>query len=239
MTGERPLIIEELYQRYGRGGQTQRLRFLQKKYSWLAIVGGARLVKRAMDITIAGLLLTLLWPLLLLVSLGIHAYDGGPVLFWQKRVGKWGAEFDFPKFRSMRIDAEAIKDQLMHQSHHADSRTFKMKNDPRITPVGRVIRKLSIDELPQLWNVLKGELSLVGPRPPLPDEVARYDLNDRRRLDIVPGLTGPWQVSGRGDIEFPEQVRLDVMYIESQSIWLDLQLLIKTIPAVLSGRGAY
>jgi lipopolysaccharide/colanic/teichoic acid biosynthesis glycosyltransferase len=116
---------------------------------------------------------------------------------------------------------------------------FKMKNDPRITPVGRFIRKMSIDELPQLWNVLKGDMSLVGPRPALPSEVDQYSLHDRQRLEVIPGITCIWQVSGRSDIPFPEQVQLDVQYIDSQFIWLDIKLLFQTIPAVLFSRGAY
>ncbi|MBN2297080.1 MAG: sugar transferase, partial [Deltaproteobacteria bacterium] len=117
--------------------------------------------------------------------------------------------------------------------------TFKMKDDPRTTLIGRIIRKFSIDELPQLYNVLRGEMSLVGPRPPLPEEVDQYSLKDRRRLDITPGLTCIWQVSGRGDVPFPQQLEYDILYIESQSVWMDIKLLFKTVTAVLSGRGAY
>ncbi|HON62207.1 MAG TPA: sugar transferase, partial [Deltaproteobacteria bacterium] len=165
--------------------------------------------------------------------------DRGPVLYWQTRVGKWGQEFWFPKFRSMCVDADKLREKILDQSHHKDSITFKMKHDPRITLVGRIIRKTSMDELPQLWNVLKGEMSLVGPRPPLPEEVDRYTLADRRRLDVKPGLTCIWQVSGRGDVPFAKQVEYDVQYIESQSLLLDLRLLLKTVTAVLTGRGAY
>jgi lipopolysaccharide/colanic/teichoic acid biosynthesis glycosyltransferase len=139
----------------------------------------------------------------------------------------------------MVVNAEVLKDGMLEQSHHQDSITFKMKKDPRITWVGGIIRKTSIDELPQIWNVLKGEMSIVGPRPPLPKEVARYTLSDRRRLDVKPGLTCIWQVSGRGDIPFSQQVKLDAEYVESQSLWVDLKILVKTIPAVLLGRGAY
>ena len=142
----------------------------------------------------------------------------------------------------MVIDAEKRRAELLEKSHHRGSGndiTFKMKRDPRITPFGRFIRKLSIDELPQLWCVLTGEMSLVGPRPPLPVEVARYNLSDRRRLNIKPGLTCIWQVEGRGDIAFAEQVELDTQYINSQSLLLDIKLLFKTIPAVLIGKGAY
>jgi lipopolysaccharide/colanic/teichoic acid biosynthesis glycosyltransferase len=161
------------------------------------------------------------------------------VLFWQSRVGRRGREFPFPKFRSMVINAEALKDKLLALNDHHDSVTFKIRKDPRVTWIGRIIRKASIDELPQLWCVLKGDMSLVGPRPPVPREVSRYSLQDRRRLDVTPGLTCIWQVSGRGDIPFHRQVELDVQYIESQSIWLDLLLLMKTAPAILIGKGAY
>jgi lipopolysaccharide/colanic/teichoic acid biosynthesis glycosyltransferase len=151
----------------------------------------------------------------------------------------WGREFPFPKFRSMVTDADARKQELTALNQHGDGITFKIKKDPRVTWIGRFMRKFSIDELPQLWCVLTGDMALVGPRPPVPSEVAQYTLADRRRLDTKPGLTCIWQVSGRADIPFEQQVELDVKYIESQSIWLDIKLLLKTIPAVLSGRGAY
>jgi len=236
-------MIEELYQRYGKQtgaiGMLKRARFWRKKYAWLAVVGSAVVFKRAIDITVSGLMLLALSPLFLVVAAAIKLTDGGPVLFWQRRVGKWGREFDFPKFRSMVVDAEKMKDALLAQSHHHDSITFKMKKVPRVTWIGRLIRKVSIDELPQLWNVFKGDMSLVGPRPPVPREVAQYTLSDRRRLDAVPGLTSLWAIAGRGDVPFDRQVDLDVQYIESQSLWLDIKILFKTIPAVLFGRGAY
>jgi lipopolysaccharide/colanic/teichoic acid biosynthesis glycosyltransferase len=155
------------------------------------------------------------------------------------RVGQWGREFRFPKFRSMVLDAEKRKQDLLGVNQHGEGITFKMKRDPRITRTGAILRKLSIDELPQLWCVLKGDMSLVGPRPPVPSEVARYTLADRRRLDIKPGLTCIWQVSGRSELAFDKQVNLDVQYIDSHSLWLDIALLLKTIPAILTGRGAY
>lgn len=235
-------IIEELYDRYGKVGKMsvgRRLRLWRKKYAWLAIVGGAKFLKRFMDIAASLVAMALLSPVFLFVALAIKFTDRGPILFWQKRVGKWGREFPFPKFRSMVTNAEKLKDQLMAQNQHTDQKTFKMKNDPRVTWIGRIIRKLSIDELPQLWCVLKGDMSLVGPRPPVPREVALYTLADRRRLDVTPGLTCIWQVSGRGDIPFPQQVMLDVQYIQSQSFWADIKLLFKTVPAVLLGKGAY
>ncbi len=236
-------LVDELYRRYGQPSATgrlgQRLRFLRKKYAWGVVVGGANFGKRLLDVIAAATLLLLAAPLLLAVAVLIHLADGGPVLFWQKRVGQWGAEFPFPKFRSMVVNAEQLKAKLMARNDHGDGVTFKMKKDPRITWIGRIIRKLSVDELPQLWCVLKGDMSLVGPRPPVPLEVARYSLRDRRRLDAKPGLTCIWQVSGRGDIPFDRQVKLDVEYIESQSLGLDLLLLLRTVPAILTGRGAY
>lgn len=236
----RVLLTEELYQRYGRGSAGARnLRFWRKKYAWLLVVGGAKALKRALDIVVALIMLLLLAPLFLFVALAIKLTDGGPVLFWQTRVGRWGREFPFPKFRSMVVNAEQLKSLLLSQNQHADGVTFKMKKDPRVTWIGRLIRKTSIDELPQLWCVLKGDMSLVGPRPPVPKEVALYKLVDRRRLDVTPGLTCIWQVSGRGDIPFHQQVELDVQYIHSQSFWFDVLLLLKTVPAVLLGKGAY
>jgi lipopolysaccharide/colanic/teichoic acid biosynthesis glycosyltransferase len=136
-------------------------------------------------------------------------------------------------------DAEQQKNKFLSENHHGDGVTFKIKRDPRITPFGSVIRKLSIDELPQLWCVLMGDMSLVGPRPPLPSEVARYAVRDRRRLEVKPGLTCIWQVSGRSELPFEQQVRLDAKYIDTYSNSLDVLLLLKTIPAIISGRGAY
>ena len=240
----RVLLRDELILIYGDGsrssaGQARRLRLAWKLYSWKIAVGGAKLLKRLIDITASALALAVLLPLFGLVAILIKRHDGGPIFFSQTRVGRWGREFSCPKFRSMRIDAEAMKAALMTQNDHQSGPTFKMKKDPRITPIGRIIRKLSIDELPQLWCVLIGEMSIVGPRPPVPREVAVYTLADRRRLEVTPGLTCIWQVSGRGDIPFDRQVELDVQYIHSKSLWLDLVLILKTIPAVFSGRGAY
>jgi lipopolysaccharide/colanic/teichoic acid biosynthesis glycosyltransferase len=210
------------------------------KVSWRLTARSGRAAKRTLDIVVASSALLVLSPLLLIVAAAIKLTDRGPVLFWQNRVGKWGTTFRFPKFRSMVVNAEALRAQLAQTNvHGADGVTFKMANDPRITRVGRIIRRTSIDELPQLWCVLMGDMSLVGPRPALPAEVNRYSLDDRRRLDTVPGLTCTWQVSGRSDIPFPEQLRLDVEYIERQSLSEDLRLLLRTVPAVVSGRGAY
>ena len=200
----------------------------------------AERAKRALDIAVASAVMLAATPAMIVVALLIKLTDRGPVLFWQTRVGKWGQTFRFPKFRSMVMNAEALQKDLMASNQHGgDGITFKMRRDPRITWIGRIIRKTSIDELPQLWCVLKGDMSLVGPRPAVEKEVARYSLDDRRRLDAMPGLTCTWQVSGRSNIPFPEQVRLDVDYIERQSLAEDFRLLLKTIPAVITGRGAY
>jgi lipopolysaccharide/colanic/teichoic acid biosynthesis glycosyltransferase len=178
--------------------------------------------------------------LLLIIALLIRLEDGGPVLFWQARVGRYGCEFPFPKFRSMVVDADRRHTEVAHLNQHGvQGVTFKHVHDPRITRIGRFIRRTSIDELPQLWCVLKGDMALVGPRPPLPREVARYTQADRDRLVVKPGLTCIWQVSGRSEIPFPKQVALDVDYIRERSLWLDLKLLSKTVPAIIRGRGAY
>ncbi len=235
-------LLDDLYRRYGSDRhmlQRSRLlwRYWRKRYCWEFIIGGALLLKRTIDIVVSMLALIVLSPLFVIVALCIKCTDHGPIFYWQTRVGKWGVEFPFPKFRSMLINAEAVQQQL--NSDHKEGVTFKMKQDPRITRIGRFIRKFSIDELPQLWCVFIGQMSLVGPRPPIPKEVAIYTLADRRRLDVIPGLTCIWQVSGRSDIPFPEQVKLDVEYIESQSFWVDIKILLMTIPAVLIGKGAY
>ena len=196
-------------------------------------------VKRGIDIAVSGLLLLMLLPLFLLVALAIRLESPGPVFFRQVRVGCLGQTFSMWKFRSMFIDAEERKEALEARNEMQGGVLFKMKDDPRITRVGRTIRRLSIDELPQLWNVLKGDMSLVGPRPALPLEVSQYSLEERDRLAAKPGITCTWQVSGRSDIPFDEQVVLDVDYIRDQSVKNDLKLLVKTVPAVITGRGAY
>lgn len=222
---------------------TTRLRqqstFQFKRLLWLTVVRGTYLVKRLLDISASALLLLLLSPLFALIMLLIRLESPGSVFFKQIRVGRYGKLFPMWKFRSMYIDAEQRLAAIRAQNEMAGGVLFKMKNDPRITRIGRFIRKASIDELPQLWNVLCGEMSLVGPRPALPREVDQYSLADRRRLAVTPGITCIWQVSGRSDIPFPDQVRLDVDYIHSQSIVTDIKLLLRTVPAVLLGRGAY
>jgi exopolysaccharide biosynthesis polyprenyl glycosylphosphotransferase len=209
-----------------------------KRLSWKAIVASSYFIKRLFDIFASICILVAISPILAVIALLVKLEDGGPIIFAQKRVGKWGKEFKMYKFRSMRVDAEARLKELLAQNGHSTGVTFKMKNDPRITRVGSVLRKYSLDELPQFVNVLKGEMSMVGPRPPVPREVALYTLKDRQRLAVTPGLTCFWQIGGRANIDFPEQVQLDVQYIESQSFWLDVWICIKTIPAVLLGKGA-
>jgi lipopolysaccharide/colanic/teichoic acid biosynthesis glycosyltransferase len=194
--------------------------------------------KRGLDMTVAALALALLSPLLLVVAAAIALTDGGPVLFWQQRVGLYGEPFQFPKFRSMVRNAEAMKQDLMAYNRHRDGVTFKMQKDPRVTRIGGFLRRFSIDELPQLWCVLKGDMSLVGPRPAVPQEVERYTPRHCNRLHTLPGLTCIWQVSGRSEIPFEQQVKLDEQYIQQQSFWLDLSLLARTVPAVIGGRGA-
>jgi lipopolysaccharide/colanic/teichoic acid biosynthesis glycosyltransferase len=236
-------LMEKLYRKYARDGirvsrWKQSIRFKIKKSLWIIVVGGSRMLKRGIDIIGSLFGLILLSPVFALTALAIKVEDRGPVFFASDRAGKWGKTFQMYKFRSMILEADQLKEDLLDQNETGGV-IFKMKHDPRITRVGRLIRKLSIDELPQLYNVLRGDMSLVGPRPHPPKEVELYTLTDRRRLDATPGLTCFWQVSGRSDINFETQVRLDVQYIESQSLWGDLKLLLKTIPAVLTGKGAY
>jgi exopolysaccharide biosynthesis polyprenyl glycosylphosphotransferase len=195
--------------------------------------------KRSLDLIGSGVGLLLLSPVFLTCAAAIRIESPGPVLFRQRRVGRGGEVFEMLKFRSMFQDAEQRLAALKEQNEMAGGVIFKMREDPRITRVGKFIRRASIDELPQLWNVFRGDMSLVGPRPPLPSEVAEYALEDRRRLHVKPGITCIWQVSGRSDIPFEQQVELDVDYIYSQSLATDIRLLLQTVPAVVLGRGAY
>jgi exopolysaccharide biosynthesis polyprenyl glycosylphosphotransferase len=197
------------------------------------------LAKRIFDIVVSATALLVLSPIFIILALLIHFDSKGSIFFSQNRIGKQGKEFRFWKFRSMYVDAEQRKAALMKNNEMPDGVLFKMKNDPRITRVGRFIRKYSMDELPQLWNVFIGDMSLVGPRPPLPNEVAQYTPYQRQRLEVTPGITCIWQVSGRSDIPFQEQVKMDLEYIENQSFCYDIELLLKTVPAVLKARGAY
>jgi lipopolysaccharide/colanic/teichoic acid biosynthesis glycosyltransferase len=237
---ERKRLLDALYAKYGeKSGMRQHWFYLRKKYSWLIIIAGAKFLKRTLDILVGGIFLLFFLPLMLIIALVIKLSDGGPIFYITNRVGKWGREFPFVKFRTMTVNADKQKESLLSQNESEGGVTFKIKKDPRITKFGRFLRKTSFDELPQLWSVIRGDMSLVGPRPPLVSEVEKYTLEERRRLDVKPGLTCIWQVSGRSDIPFAKQVKLDVEYIESQSLWLDIKLLLKTIPAVILGRGAY
>jgi lipopolysaccharide/colanic/teichoic acid biosynthesis glycosyltransferase len=218
----------------------QRCRVALEKSLSRILLGGDDTLKRGLDLVAATLALLVLSPVFLVVATLVKLTDRGPILFWQKRVGENGRLFAFPKFRSMCINAEKIKDELLANNDHGDECvTFKMKQDPRVTWIGRIIRRFSIDELPQLWCVFRGDMSLVGPRPPVPREVEQYNLRDRQRLGCIPGLTCIWQVSGRGDVPFPEQVEMDLDYIRNRNFLLDIKLILLTIPAVLTGKGAY
>jgi exopolysaccharide biosynthesis polyprenyl glycosylphosphotransferase len=198
----------------------------------------SRWAKRFFDVVGAVCLLMVSLPVTLGAALAIKLHDGGPVLFRQTRVGRDGLPFGCLKFRSMVVDAERLRARL-EVEQAPSSVLFKMADDPRVTRPGRVIRRLSIDELPQLWNVVRGQMSLVGPRPPLPDEVARYEDDMNRRLRVRPGMTGLWQVSGRSDLSWDETVRLDLYYVDNWSMMQDLVILSRTLSAVLSSRGAY
>lgn len=195
--------------------------------------------KRTLDLIAIGISLPITIPIFLICIFSIKINSKGPAFFSQKRVGKNGELFNFYKFRSMVVNAEKLKDDLVNKNESKDGVIFKMKDDPRITKVGKLLRRTSLDELPQLINILKGDMTLVGPRPPVPREVSEYNLNERKRLEVVPGLTCIWQVSGRSEIPFKQQVLMDKDYIRTRSFKQDIKLLFKTIPAVLFGKGAY
>ena len=199
---------------------------------------GKAFAKRAFDVVASGLGLIAISPLLIAVAIAVKATDGGPVLFRQERIGLGGRPFTMLKFRSMVVDAEEIRQRLVSDGGDADV-LFKMKDDPRITRVGKLIRRTSIDELPQLVNVLRGDMSLVGPRPHLPHEVEAYEQYVHRRFLVQPGITGLWQVSGRSDLPWEEAVRLDLYYVENWSILGDLVILGRTVKAVVAADGAY
>jgi lipopolysaccharide/colanic/teichoic acid biosynthesis glycosyltransferase len=212
----------------------------RKVFVWKKTVKLLRYSKRLLDIVGSSFALLIFSPVFLMVSLLIKLEDRGPIFFKQQRVGEGGKLFGMWKFRSMVQNADKLKDQLLDVNQHGTGAvTFKMKNDPRITKIGKWLRKLSIDEFPQFYNVLKGEMSLVGPRPPVPREVAAYKAMHLRRLKAVPGITCLWQIGGRAEIDFEGQVRLDLQYIRSASPLTDLLILVKTVPAVLFGKGAY
>ncbi|MEV1331956.1 sugar transferase [Micromonospora costi] len=200
--------------------------------------GTRKLVKALVDRSIAVIVLTVLMPMLVVIALAIRLDSRGPVFFRQTRVGQGGREFGVWKFRTMVVNADALLAELAARNE-TDGLMFKMRDDPRVTRVGRTLRKWSLDELPQLINVLLGQMSLVGPRPPLPSEVARYDGDVARRLLVKPGMTGLWQVSGRSDLSWEDGIRLDLYYVENWSLAVDLTIFWKTFGAVINGRGAY
>jgi exopolysaccharide biosynthesis polyprenyl glycosylphosphotransferase len=193
--------------------------------------------KRAFDLVVSTTVLLLLAPLVAATAVAIRLDSPGPVFFRQRRVGLNGRTFAMLKFRSMYLDAEARLEALRARNEMTGP-VFKMRDDPRITRVGRFVRRTSLDELPQFWNVLKGEMSVVGPRPPIPAEVRQYKRWQRRRLSVKPGITCIWQVSGRNEIDFDEWMELDLRYIDEWSLWRDVQICLQTIPAVFSSRGA-
>ncbi len=197
-----------------------------------------RVTKRVFDLVVGGGILLLLVPVIPLVALMIRLDSKGAVFYRQDRVGKGGRVFQFYKFRSMRADSDRLRAGLESRNEAAGP-VFKMKNDPRITAVGQFLRRSSLDEIPQIFNVLKGDMSIVGPRPALPGEVAKYETWHRRRLDVKPGITCLWQVAGRNQVSFEEWMRLDIEYMSRRSLRTDVTIFVKTIPAVIARRGAY
>jgi len=201
--------------------------------------GAAYFVKGAFDRLAAALILLVLAIPMTIITIAVKLSSPGPVLVRQIRVGRFGRPFTFYKFRSMRNDAEQIRDELELDNNHDTPLIFKIRRDPRITRFGGLLRRTSLDELPNLFNVLRGEMSLVGPRPPLPREVAHYNPHHMQRLAATPGITGLWQIRGRSELEFDEMVALDLEYIDRWSLWLDLAILLQTPFAVANGRGAW
>ena len=198
---------------------------------------GAFLMKRALDITFSVVMLTLISPILLAIALMVRFGSKGPIFYKAARIGRKGRTFDCYKFRTMVPDADKMKAQLEHMNERKGI-LFKIENDPRVTKVGRALRKYSLDELPQFYNVLRGDMSLVGPRPPIASEVEQYDLSHLRRLDVLPGITGLWQVEARQDPSFDSYISLDTAYVENWSFWLDLKILARTVGVVFSGTGS-
>ncbi len=207
--------------------------------SWERSMKTLLFIKRVLDVLLSGTAILVASPIFIIVGICIYLENPGPVFYTQMRVGLNGRTFPFYKFRSMVMNADKLKDELLDQNESGDGVIFKMKNDPRVTRIGRFIRRFSIDEMPQFLNVFIGDLSIVGPRPPVPREVAEYTLEDRKRLHVKPGLTCFWQIQGRSEIPFDEQVRLDLQYIRSSGPLSDLVIMFKTVPAVLFGKGAY
>ncbi|MFA6560675.1 MAG: sugar transferase [Verrucomicrobiia bacterium] len=217
-----------------------------KSLVWRLVVNVTLFVKRALDIAVSLVVLVLLLPVFALLAVLVRL-DGGPVFFRQARIGLRGREFNIIKFRTVVVDAAARLRDLAARTEQGTGAMFRRKDDPFVTQVGSLLRRTSLDELPQFLNVFRGEMSLVGPRAPVPREVAHYSQTDRRRLSVKPGMTCLWQIGAQdggwrgignsGALKFSEEVALDVRYIESQSIWLDLVILVKTVPAILFGRG--
>jgi lipopolysaccharide/colanic/teichoic acid biosynthesis glycosyltransferase len=199
---------------------------------------GYRVAKRLLDIVFSGLLLLLLFPLFVAIALAVKLTSKGPILYRSIRIGRGGQPLEFLKFRTMYIDAEARKAALT-QDNEKDGPIFKMKNDPRVTSVGRILRRYSLDELPQFIHVFVGDMSLVGPRPHLPQEVREYNAVCYERLLVKPGLTCFWQIMGRSDLTFEEWIDLDRKYVREMNFWLDMRILVKTPLAIIAGKGAY
>jgi len=195
------------------------------------------LLKRLLDIAFSSLALILLSPVLVVIAIAVKLDSKGPVFYSSDRIGKRGRVFRCTKFRTMVCDAEDRRADIMHLNER-DGVLFKISNDPRVTKVGAILRKYSLDELPQFFNVLRGEMSVVGPRPPIASEVREYKLSHLRRLDVTPGITGLWQVQARQDPSFDTYISLDVTYIENWSIWLDLKIIVRTIGVVFGGTGS-
>jgi lipopolysaccharide/colanic/teichoic acid biosynthesis glycosyltransferase len=195
--------------------------------------------RRALEVTVAGAALVTLFPLMLLIGVAVALTSEGPVLYRQRRVGVGGRHFEMVKFRTMCVDADRRAAELFAERNDASGPLHKLYDDPRVTTVGRWLRRFSLDELPQLWNVLNGTMALVGPRPATPDEVARFSVRDHGRHVVRPGITGITQVCGRSDLPWEDAISLDLHYVEHRSLRLDIWILIRTLPAVLRGRGAY
>jgi exopolysaccharide biosynthesis polyprenyl glycosylphosphotransferase len=204
----------------------------------VSIQGWNLILKRVSDFVLAGFMALVALPIMAMIAVAVKLDSPGPVLYSQSRVGRNGKEFRCFKFRSMVDGAEQLQQQL-DELNESTGPLFKMRDDPRCTRVGRWLRRLSLDELPQMINVFRGEMSLIGPRPNLPSEVAHYQEWHKKRLSVSPGITGLWQVSGRSDLTFDEMVLLDIYYVENWSLGLDLSILLRSIPAVLGARGAY
>lgn len=232
MTAIRNPALSEPFEELGRTDEFAPLR------DRLESQGALEFLKRVVDLIVATIGLLLFLPLLPFIIALVKLESPGPLFFAQERVGRYGRTFICYKIRSMVTEAEALKDDLEYLNE-ADGAAFKIREDPRVTRVGRFVRRSSLDEFPQLWNVLRGEMSIVGPRPQIPAEVAEYEPQHRARLLVKPGLTCLWQISGRNDVDFGEWMRLDQEYVEHRSMALDISILLRTLPAVVRRTGAY